>query len=64
MTKKPENPSIHLSSNAQGWSLIKDGIPLCAVTSKENAVKVAVQFKLELPSIYWDGEKGQFIQTF
>lgn len=55
-------PSVHLSYSAElGWSLIKDGMPLCAVTTRENAEKVASRFNLSLPSVYWQGEQGQFV---
>jgi hypothetical protein len=56
-----EIPSAYLSKTSDGWSLIKQGMPLCAVTTRENAEKVAAQFKIQLPSIYWQGEQGQFV---
>jgi hypothetical protein len=56
-----EIPPVYLSQNSEGWSLIKDGMPLCAVTTRENAENVASRFKLSLPSVYWQGERGQFV---
>jgi hypothetical protein len=63
MKREPlkEIPSVYLSRNSEGWSLIKDGMPLCAVTTRENAESVASRFKLSLPSVYWQGEQGQFV---
>ena len=56
-----EIPSVYLSKNSDGWSLIKDGMPLCAVTTRENAENVASRFNLSLPSVYWHCEQGQFV---
>lgn len=63
MKREPlkEIPSVYLSRNSEGWSLIKDGMPFCAVTTRENAESVASRFKLSLPSVYWQGEQGQFV---
>lgn len=63
MKREPlkEIPSVYLSHSDLGWSLIKDGMPLCAHTSKEQAEKVATQFNLQLPAVYWQGEQGQFV---
>jgi hypothetical protein len=58
-----EIPSVYLSRNSEGWSLIKDGMPLCAVTTRENAESVASRLKLSLPSVYWQGEQGQFVSV-
>jgi len=61
LNHKNEIPSVYLSHSEIGWSLMKDGMPLCAHTSKENAEKLATQYKLVLPSIFWQGEQGQFV---
>jgi hypothetical protein len=55
-----EIPETYLSKNDQGWSLIKNGMPLCAVTSKEKAIQSALFFKLKLPNVFWNGETGEF----
>ena len=58
-----ENPSGHLSYSAElGWSLIKDGMPLCAHNANRQEVEnIADLFKLELPSVFWNGEIGKFV---
>jgi hypothetical protein len=60
-TQTEEIPTTHLSKNSEGWSLVHNGMPLCAITTRENAENVASRFKLSLPSVYWDGEQGQFV---
>jgi hypothetical protein len=61
MTKNEEIPTTHLSKNSDGWSLMHNGMPLCAVTTQERAEGFAEHFKLKLPHVFWDGEQGQFI---
>ena len=61
-TMKTETyPQTHLSRNSEGWSLIHNGLPLCAVTTRERAEGFAEHFKLKLPDFFWDGEKGEFV---
>lgn len=57
-----ETPPTYLSVNEMGWALIKDGMPLCAHTSKEGAIQCASRFKLDLPAVIWDGIKGEFVE--
>lgn len=57
---KIEIPETYLSKTEMGWNLIKNGLPLCAETSKEKARQAALHFKLKLPSVFWDGINGKF----
>jgi hypothetical protein len=60
-TQIEEIPTTHLSKNSEGWSLMHNGMPLCAVTTQEKAEGFAEHFKLKLPHVFWDGEQGQFV---
>ena len=60
MKIETEIPETYLSRNEQGWSLIKNGMPLCAVKSKENALQSALFLEFELPNVFWNGETGEF----
>ncbi len=60
-TQIEEIPTTHLSKNSEGWSLMHNGMPLCAVTTQERAEGFAEHFKLKLPHVFWDGEQGQFV---
>lgn len=54
-------PATHLSKNQDGWSLMHNGMPLCAVTTRERAEGFADHFNLKLPNFFWDGERGEFV---
>jgi hypothetical protein len=60
-TQTQDFPTTHLSKNSEGWSLMHNGMPICAVTTRERAEGFAEHFKLKLPAVFWDGEKGEFI---
>jgi hypothetical protein len=57
-----ESPQNYLSQTEEGWCVISHGMPLCAVTTKEKAIEAASLFKLKLPSIFWDGIRGDFTE--
>jgi hypothetical protein len=55
-----ETPETYLSKTLEGWTVINNGMPICAMTSREGATLCAERFKLELPNVFWDGENGTF----
>lgn len=60
MKTEIEIPETYLSKTETGWNLIKNGMPLCAETSKAKAMQAASLFKLKLPAVFWDGINGRF----
>jgi len=53
-------PKCYLSTSHGQWRVILQEMPLCADTTKENAIKCAQTFKVDLAAVYWDGEAGDF----
>ena len=59
-------PELYLSTSEKQWRVIYQGMPLCADTTQENAVKIYEktirQLRIQLPANYpvWDGDIGQF----
>lgn len=54
------NSKNYLSYSERGWSLISNGIPLCAPTDKLSAENVAKNLDINLPFFYWNGIQGKF----
>lgn len=55
-----QEPTNYLSYSERGWSLISQGMPLCAPTDKATAEQVANRHKITLPTVYWNGLEGRF----
>ena len=58
--KNNTQPQHYLSFSERGWSLISQGMPLCAPTDKATAEQVAKKHNMTLPSVYWNGMDGKF----
>jgi hypothetical protein len=54
-------PKTYLSAACGHWTVIHQGVPICAPTDVETAKRAAANFKLELPAIYWNGYTGEFL---
>jgi hypothetical protein len=48
-------------ANGLGFTVIHNGVPICADTSRESAMICANLAKLDLPAVFWDGDSGTFI---
>lgn len=62
MTREPHYVTFISWSNGK-CRLIHQGLQLCADSDSEYmARKIAEEFNLELPPVYWDGDIGEFKQ--
>ena len=57
---KNTDPQHYLSLSERGWSLISNGMPLCAPTDKATAEQAAKRHELTLPPVYWNGMERKF----
>jgi hypothetical protein len=60
MKTKNTDPQHYLSFSDRGWSLISNGMPLCAPTTRSAAEDVANRYDLKLPPKFWNGKEGKF----
>ena len=56
-----QTPRTHLVTSGGRWGLIHQGQPLCAMTTREQALACATHFKLDAGSIVWDGDLVEWI---
>jgi hypothetical protein len=62
MKNQNQIPQSFLSHCSSGkWTVVHNGMPLCAETSKEFALSTASRFKLKLPGVYWESAQGAFV---
>ena len=59
------NPSTYLSTGDNGhtWTVIHQGMPLCAGTTLERAKSVAEQYGFEPGDIAWNGERSEWVHV-
>lgn len=55
------NPATHLTRTETGWTLIHNGMPLCAETSSlADCLALASRAKLHVPAQVWIASLGRF----
>jgi hypothetical protein len=63
MKKLHQDPAIHLTTGRGKWCVISHGQPLCADTDRNTAEKFAAQFKINLPDVIWNGDRGEWVHA-
>jgi hypothetical protein len=59
-----EDHKTYLSHSERGWILIHQGSPLCDYNAtKKEALAVAAHYKITLPAVTWNGDRGQWVNT-
>jgi hypothetical protein len=59
-----QDHKAHLSFSVRGWILMYQGSPLCDYkTSYEDAMKVVSHYKITLPDVTWNGDRGEWVVT-
>jgi hypothetical protein len=59
-----EDHKTYLSHSERGWILIHQGSPLCDYkATKKEALAVAAHYKITLPAVTWNGDRGQWVST-
>lgn len=55
-------PAVYLSFSEGQYRVILHGMPVCAdKRTAEEALRVAIQFKLKVSDRMWDGDAGAFV---
>jgi hypothetical protein len=58
------NHKTHLSFSQNGWILIHQGSPLCDYKKTfEDILKVATFYRVTLPEVTWNGDRGEWVTT-
>ena len=59
-----QDHKAHLSFSVRGWSLMYQGSPLCDYkTNYGDAMKVVSHYKITLPDVTWNGDRGEWVFT-
>lgn len=48
-------------ANGLGFTVLHNGVPICAETSRESALLCADRARLDLPDVFWDGDSASFL---
>jgi hypothetical protein len=48
-------------ANGGGFTVLHNGVPICAETTRESALICASRARLDLPAVFWDGDSASFL---